>query len=534
MELTSDLEDEITSISQAKRMLLGLCLVHRGYVAEGLREISITVELPQDNYTKFSGLLLLYFGFIACGLLDHALRALEEAEHIDEDRVIEMLSSSTEPLRKGLKRNTLSPNIRSMKETLHFYHVRSVELSMSAVQFLVQRKITDVICNLTSMFDLIVNLMQVSTPEPFTNVKIILKQLEQDWEATHLPSDDYEKKKRSQWRKRPLINAKDLKNNIVFKTVQGYSEFLEGNYESSFFHFSDSLEMASSEKFDVKDRHTLKTLLSSSILRSITVLAIQAFVRIPSHSTLKNLMHCDHLISEITQWSQDMHTRREHQSGKLEPFFTTLGFLYIDKSILEATKVTSSEIEPLPEFLEEAIRKLVIASTLKYCDDESVGDIFDTIVTCCLLQGGYHIKIIWFFRFLADYFRVATGLNQVCSDGFELPEFIKTLNKSARMRATKIEKLRWTLSTEDKTLLISEGGIDPRMVCIPPCHIVSNEGHLTLRQFERWYSAIEITEKMRKTDHLVDLWVKSYTDYHDYLPHHIINFMENNIDVVIN
>ncbi|ODV63281.1 Ady4p ASCRUDRAFT_78435 [Ascoidea rubescens DSM 1968] len=77
------------------------------------------------------------------------------------------------------------------------------------------------------------------------------------------------------------------------------------------------------------------------------------------------------------------------------------------------------------------IRKYILASVTKFGDDPSIIEVYDRILWGILMYGGAHIKTLWFFKMLRDYYDTKLNLSPFDLKNEPIKQFDEDLLRSS-------------------------------------------------------------------------------------------------------
>ncbi|KAK6457016.1 uncharacterized protein RJT20DRAFT_127144 [Scheffersomyces xylosifermentans] len=190
---------------------------------------------------------------------------------------------------------------------------------------------------------------------------------------------------------------------IKHKVVWGHIEYYKKNYAGAIVHFTWVFKLLKR-----LERRLLMVVSSTGCLSVETKQTVLLYI---CHSYC-----CDEYYSHfklpyiITQMVSE-NTIPGNQHGLLSKFFTFCGYTYEKLAFYEAQSVnieaegiTTTGLKLKQVHLTEMIRKYILAASTRLSDDPSVIWIYDRIIWGILMHGGVHLRTLWFFIVLRNYF----------------------------------------------------------------------------------------------------------------------------------
>lgn len=345
---------------------------------------------------------------------------------------------------------------------------------------------------------------------------------------------------------------------INHKVVLGYLQFLDHNYLNAIAHFEWVLNF-----FDAKLKRLNfikeKTTSLSSVTQSvITVLLCRCydFGGIPCDNKRLNEL----FLSFVN--ATRIRSKSEYLCGRLSIYFVSFGILHEFGAINEASKVVIEndrrEVVTIAyrleqNNLEEMIRKYILAVTNKAHDDPSTNILYDRIIWGILLCGGIHLKTLWFFILLKNYFFVEAdfGPLHIFPDlGYKIfaTDDILSQYENAWELIDKVYNLYTTLSSAEKStiwdpengnlfltpqifdagdkLLLTDLFYDENLRNTSPSFILDSQ--YQLRQKLKGHIKLQgriISDRIELSKDLISLWYNNYEECHGSVPSIVADFL---------
>lgn len=209
----------------------------------------------------------------------------------------------------------------------------------------------------------------------------------------------------------------------------------------------------------------------------------------------------------------------------------TLGLLYQKRAILSSEESHDGYLQLLRDCLEEMIRKFVIAINLLSSDDGVLSRLYEDVLTGFVLYGGLHVKVLWAFKFLKDYFTLETNLHDCPYTGNyleNLSEF-SAINKNMRFHLNDIVSTQGFLKGFDINYDLIDD--DSTTIFLTTSALVVRENDtLTMVKFVKETSPLivksHVRERIDKSNEFIDLWISSYKNYNGQIPNEVTDFFK--------
>lgn len=458
-------EGSYLQISPIERSLLGLCLSLLGKYSTALREATIAVELS-DEYTQADTLLFLGTIYNISG---HPQESNQVMKYLNM-RYPYMNWNHDSSSIKIENIETVPPCIEyaTLSSRSHSFHqlIQSIGIEQFDDEFFNTETLTETI------FEQVIEFLNVQID---TDIVI----LEETFVKIHAHWKDNEQQKR-----------KRMRSSIII----GYCKFHQKEFKIAFDIFSDSIN-------SINESGILKeNILSINLLRAQSLMKLTKF----------SLHEIDEQLLDIICWSEKVDPRKDYENGRLEYYFQIVGLLYLERSIPKRSPTSLVKISK--NDLYEFIRKFIIVSTIKYPDDSTLLDIFNLILTSFFLYGGISIKIFWFFKTIKEYFAIEQSLYLgVQENSFGLSKLGHQLNDTLKTFLEFFCNLRDICTEKEKKNLIGD------YYCLPNVDLkIKKDNKFELNPTQEFVS--ENFTMDNELDELVELWLKSYKDYHGSIP----------------
>lgn len=312
---------------------------------------------------------------------------------------------------------------------------------------------------------------------------------------------------------------------IMIKVVQSFLALLQFQYESAFQGFNWVLEFCSA----LCKKQKYRKILPEREMRCVALLCSRSYMRCTSKViTLDGLSQ---RIFSILELSSNISIQKELLSGTLDHYFLTLGLLYQKRAILSSEESHDGYLQLLRDCLEEMIRKFIIAINLLSSDDGVLSRLYEDVLTGFVLYGGLHVKVLWAFKFLKDYFTLETNLHDCPYTGNyleNLSEF-SAINKNMRFHLNDIVCTQGFLKGFDIDYDLIDD--DSTTIFLTTSALVVRENDtLTMVKFVKETSPLivksHVREQIDKSNEFIDLWISSYKNYNGQIPNEVTEFFE--------
>lgn len=346
---------------------------------------------------------------------------------------------------------------------------------------------------------------------------------------------------------------------INYKIVLGYLQFLSQNYHDAMSHFEFTLSLLSNKS---KRLGFLKEKTKSLITFKKRVVAVllhrcYEFGEIPYND--KRLKELYITFTNATKTS----SKYEYQSGRHSIYHISFGLLYEGESIKQASRIVlennQHDVVGIAYRLEQRnlddmVRKYIIAATNKAQDDPSINILYDRIIWGILLSGGIHLKTLWFFSIVRNYFSIESdsGPLHISPElGFKIFSTDDILNQYENSwnlinEFTKVytaltleeEKNIWKVENNNKYLIpqVFEGG--DKLLLAEQFYDENNQNNLPsfiltsrfqVKQKAKVNMMIEeklISDRIKVSKDFIFLWYKTYKENHDSVPNFVTNLVD--------
>lgn len=363
-------------VSVRERLVCGVELIRSGCRADGLRELSIGVKICNAHFRPCASLMLSY-GFELAGDAELSRMVLQAAFGT---LGLDAIERKVPQFHKVYK----EPLLESAEPLLHQCSFLLRE-RVGAQRRLVQSTVKQLLIteSLQQLEDILYANLHPLSLAPVFQCQARLSEM-----LTHLESNSF-----------PLLTAVLALGQGKLDKAAGILNLLFSKLASDE-HKAVPVGILLSKFMDPRHRKPIKTLIFH----------------------LAGNSQCD--------------KRKLLESGDLELQFQSFSYLYaklsFSSSHLQPPDVPASNSQPPASlaplhkvfkttYLRETLRKLIILSTIKACDDHSLVTCYEYIITCIVLLGPLHVKTVRIFHFLLNFYKVHQQLN-----------FIGTVNEQSR------------------------------------------------------------------------------------------------------
>ncbi|ODQ80150.1 hypothetical protein BABINDRAFT_166520 [Babjeviella inositovora NRRL Y-12698] len=383
-----------------------------------------------------------------------------------------------------------------------------------------------------------------------------------EYDASHFPEIDLNLDNKYALRtlcKISLRSALSLINlySVIVKhnTILAFLEFLNGDYSLAFHKLEKLLEL-----FDLVEETFSKTIdlhshefLSPSVKRCIAIYMGQAALNFcPTSDAIEEVL------SAVIDSGMNINIKAEYISGRLDQFFLVCGGLFERLSVMRALNMNVELRDPSGNVirlskseLEEAIRKYIFAAVMRPLDD--VVELYDRILWGLLLYGGIHVKVLWFFKFIRDYFLVANECavihhhtSEVCSflpanpltsgNGGEIVDKIYSLKDTfphsdrlgmwneSHNSCFLVPQVFW--DTVENQLILLDEFFDERYPYGAEKGFIFSTTQRAKRKLKGHLKLHESIVKFQldKSLQFIELWIDNYAEYQTLIPEPISKF----------
>lgn len=303
---------------------------------------------------------------------------------------------------------------------------------------------------------------------------------------------------------------------IKMKVVISHYKFLDADFQSAFAELNWVLQIWSkfSEKYDLNEEE-----LPESVIRSVALLSARAYIAcgpliVESAGLMKR-------ISIILSLSKNISIPEEISNGRLDFYFLTLGVLHQRKAFKSMRQILPYKFQLERCALEEMIRNFILLINLIPNDDAIITKLYDEVLIAFISFGGLHIKVLWVFKFLRDFFTLEVNLH-CCftSDSLQTTSKFLLFQKDMKNILNEICRIR---------ILIKKEEFDYHDSCqfLVPKGLLDFKNHrLYLYEPNSHFSVSEVSSQIKKSNEFINLWIESYKNYKGELPNEVYQFLK--------
>lgn len=338
---------------------------------------------------------------------------------------------------------------------------------------------------------------------------------------------------------------------IRHKMIMGFLKFLKNEFKSAITDFAWALDCFFKIEKKFKSFLDQTEYLSHSTKRIIVLLLNRCYNLGAIHCNKKQLAKL------FTNLVDDTYTGSvsELSSGRLGSFFIACGYIYeklaFDQKYQITIETKDNKIEYAIRYdkknLEEMIRKYIIASTTFAEDDPSDIDLYDRIIWGLLLYGGVHVKTLWFFILIRNFFFIDHDFGPIQVDEthkyklFNEKDLLSKYENGWRLFdkiyeivsefTIEEEEEKWDPRKGNELLLPQLFEKNSKLITVDSfydeCNSYSNnkvfieKSDFEIKPKQKSHIKLQpkiIQEQFEISKIFVTLWIHSYTTYHNMLP----------------
>ncbi|KAG2734199.1 hypothetical protein G9P44_002205 [Scheffersomyces stipitis] len=437
-----------SSLPSEIHLMLACTLFRLGRIMGGLREMSLAIELEPIYYKREKYIKTLSQFFNKIGMKEEAVSCFGEIIHMakaealkkndgehgqqmslklrryqeeleallrgdDEEEVVMVVEdcsnlSLVEQAKRYLSANGMIPKMSMVTDCMAVSDLlgkanKALEEWNDEVD---KRPASDI---LNWIFDAVKYLAPLSL---FDEVYQILPLLEtfMNWEMCRFPEIDYGMdpikfaRKLRTWGISNKTGIRSLCCIIVkHKVVMAHIEYYKKNYSAAIIHFTWVFKVMKRLERTVPIIQTPVGCLSLETKQVVLLYLCNCYCLDPAYSNSK----LPHVITQMAT----LESPPDSTYGRSCKYFTFLGYAYEKLAYNEAQSIMiwkngtgTSAFRLKQSHIMDMLRKYILATANGLDDDPSVLEVYDRIIWGILVHGGIHLRTLWFFIVLKNYF----------------------------------------------------------------------------------------------------------------------------------